>query len=193
MRWTDFIIVYFEKLNIKDNIKKHQSITAYARLWLGVFCLFACTQLSAYEIGRNSVNAPFDIKLSTQVKEAVDNGIVLNFECELAKSKKLGPISWASNQKKILFRLTHHSLSNRYLVHYNEFQAPKNFDSASEATTFITEQSIKLFRQFSAENSNTVMRLSLNKFKLLGPMRLNAFISEQWNIDTGWISWSRDI
>lgn len=192
MQWTDFIIVYFVKLIIKDQTKR-ESMKAYTRLWVSVFCLLISIQSLAYETSRNLVTAPFDIELSTQVKEAVDNGIILDFDCELAVINRFWLLSWKDKQKKAQFRLTHHSLSNRYLVYYNESQAPKIFHSANEATSFITEQSIKLFRQYTTEFSHPHMRLKLNKFKLLGPMRLNAFIAKQWNIDTGWISWSPDI
>jgi len=135
----------------------------------------------------------YKITLSSEVKEALDNGITLTFNCELKTEKKIWLLSLPQNQAKYNFTLTHHSLSNRYLVHYLDTQPPKNFGSSGEATEFISEQSIKLLTQYSNQQSDARMRLSLNKFKLLGPMRLNAFIAKEWDIDTGWTSWSSEI
>ena len=77
---------------------------------------------------------------------------------------------------------------------YNEAQIINNFSSANEATEFITNQSFKFLQSYTSNQGDDVsMRLALNKFKLPGPMRLNAFIAKQWDIDTGWISWSPEI
>ena len=164
-------------------------------------CLLVLLLFAALTIYSNSfaLNASgnfnqdlFDIKLSSEVKEALDNGISLTFDYQLQEEKQLWFISMPENKKKYSFILTHHSLSNRYLVNYIGSTIPKNFDSAETAVSFIKEQSIKLLNLYGNENGNTVFRLSLNKFKLLGPMRLNAFTAKQWNIDSGWISWSSE-
>jgi len=147
----------------------------------------------AYETGQISGVNSYKITLSSDVKDALDNGITLTFDCELKTEKKLWLLSLPQNQVKYSFTLTHHSLSNRYLVHYVGAQPPKNFASAGEATDFISEKAIKFLNQYTSKQNDAKMRLSLNKFKLLGPMRLNAFVAEQWDIDTGWISWSPEI
>jgi len=146
-----------------------------------------------YETGQLPGINSYKINLSSDVKNALDNGITLTLDCELKTEKTLWLLSIPQNQVKYSFTLTHHSLSNRYLVRYIGAQTPKNFDSAGEATDFISEQSIKFLNQYANKQSDAKMRLSLNKFKLLGPMRLNAFIAKQWDIDTGWISWSPEI
>jgi len=180
-------------VEIKYSNTRTKRSGVYLQLCLGFLCLFTSTFVFAYETGQNSLNDYFRIQLSNQVKEAVDNGIVLNFDCELSNHTQWSFLKFPKNKKRHQFNLTHHSLSNRYLVRFNDVQAPKNFKSASEATAFITEKSIDFFRQYANKHNDAQMRLSLNKYKLLGPIRLNAFISEPWNIDTGWISWSPDI
>ena len=156
---------------------------------------YSCFTVSslAYEANQHLNEKSYKITLSSDVKDALDNGITLTFDCEIKTIKKIWFLSIPKNQIKYNFILTHHSLSNRYLVHYTDSQPPKNFGTASEATNFISEQSIKLLNQYASQKSDARMRLSLNKFKLLGPMRLNAFIAKQWSIDTGWVSWSSEV
>jgi len=181
-------------LNIRSNKQSNQnSQTGLGFTLLWSLILFISTSSYAYETGQSIESASYKINLSSDVKEALDNGITLTFDCELKTEKKLWLLSLAQNQIKYKFTLTHHSLSNRYLVQYIEAQPPKNFYSAREAIEFINEQSIKFLNQYASKQNAAKMRLSLNKFKLLGPMRLNAFIAKQWDIDTGWISWSHEI
>ena len=191
------IIVYLRKLNIRlynQSNKQGQTNRGSALiLWTMLFYFCIHTTSLAYNSNQHSSEKSYKITLSADVKEALDNGITLTFDCEIKTEKKIWFLTLPQNQLKYNFILTHHSLSNRYLVHYTESQPPKNFGSASEATDFISEQSIKLLNQYASQQSDAKMRLSLNKFKLLGPMRLNAFIAKQWSIDTGWGSWSSEI
>lgn len=169
----------------------HQGLFFLLRVIL--FCFFVNTSSHAYETGQRSYVGSYKINLSSDVKDALDNGITLTFDCELKTEKKIWLFALPQNKIKHNFTLNYHSLSNRYLVRYFGAQAPKNFASSGEATEFISEQSVKFLNQYASKQSGAKMRLSLNKFKLLGPMRLNAFIAKQWNIDTGWILWSPEI
>ena len=156
-------------------------------------CGVAASNVLGFERGHNPDSAYVNLALSPKIKEAVDNGIVITFDCKLKVNKSFAKINWASQTQAHRFMLVHHSLSNRYLVHINNSETPKNFHTIGEATNFIMETSLKFFSEYSIERSQTYMRLSLNKFKLPGPIRLNAFIAEHWNIDTGWVPWSSEI
>ena len=162
-------------------------------MWVILFHCFFNSPSHAYETGKIADAVSYKIKLSNDVKDALNNGITLTFDCELKTELKLWLFALPQKKQNHIFTLTHHSLSNRYLVHFTDAQPPKNFDSANEAVEFISEQSVKFLSRFSNDQNETKMRLSLNKFKLLGPMRLNAFIAPQWDIDTGWISWAPEI
>ena len=148
------------------------------------------TIVIAYERGHRSGDAYHALNLSPKIREAVDNGIELNFDCRLKVNKQVGFISWPKKQREHVFSLTHHALSNLYLVRVDESDFPENFHSIGEATNFIMEQSETLFAQYSSNKKNTQMRLSLNKFELPGPIRFSAFTAPHWDIDTGWISWA---
>ena len=197
MIWMVFITVYYAKLIIKtlhaqNRLYKHGTKLSI-RLCLLILHLLFSTSVIAFERGHNADSGYNDFILSAEVKEAVDNGIVLSFECKLKINKTLAFISWASQKETHVFSLTHNSLSNRYLVRVNGNERPKHFDSIGEATNFIIDQSTTFFRHYSSDKRDTQMRLTLNKFKLPGPIRLNAFIADYWNIDTGWISWALEI
>ena len=181
---------------MNNNEKKITNATDEAKHFFRFACLcFIFSQALTYA----SISVAFsnkqnleNLKLSTEVKDALDNGISLTFDCLIQNNKHIWFLSIPQDRQKNSFTLTHHSLSNRYLVSQADFLIPKNFDSAENAIAFIKEQTIKLFDNYSAKNATTTIRLSLNKYKLLGPMRLNAFIAQQWNIDSGWISWTTE-
>lgn len=189
-----FIIAYYVRLttNTRKTARWHCIITLLG-LYLSCAALLSSQSSAAYETGRNSGNDYLDIKLSAPIKEAADNGIPLTFDCDLRTSEMAWFISWPTQLQQHTFILSYHSLSNRYLVRSNNKEAPKNFHSIGEATDYIREQSKHLFKQYANKKAGAQMRISLNKFKLPGPIRLNAFIAEQWNINTGWIIWSPEI
>ncbi len=193
-------IAYYEKLILKPNKRANQlsqyffrPIVSLCVLLCFLLFLFAPTRSYAYETSHDTSNAKFSITLSQEVRDALENGIVLTFDCDLQTNKKIWFLSLPKNKEKYSFTLSRHSLSNRYLVIFKGAPAPKNFSSANEATAFISEQSFKFLQRYTSNKNDSTMRLSLNKFKLLGPMRLNAFLAKQWDIDTGWISWSPEI
>ena len=190
-----FTTVYYKRraTNILYPIKYQRLMNSSKQLFIVMFAITAlCTSSMAiaFERGYNSDSGNKNITLSTQVKKAIDSGVALTFQCNLRINKTLGLLSWPEGSVQHSFLLTHHSLSNRYLVHTNGGSAPKNFHSIRAATDYITEQSIKFFDTYSSDKENTQMRVAIDKFKLPGPIRLNAFIADDWNIDTGWISWT---
>jgi len=189
-----FITVYYAKKIINTlTIKKHwpniSSIKLLIGLCLTAFHLTFSTMSAAFERGHNADSGYNEFQLSDEIKGAVDSGIVLSFECELKTNKELFFIPWPKQKRNHTFTLTYNSLSNSYLVRVDGSERPKNFHSIGEASDFIIEQSMTFFSLYSSNKNNTQMRLSLNRYKLPGPIRLNAFIADHWNIDTDWISW----
>ncbi len=67
------------------------------------------------------------------------------------------------------------------------------FRSLLEAVNFIQSESVTLLGAYTKTNEHGQMRIVLNKYELPGPMRLQAFISREWDIDTGWIKWQYEI
>lgn len=129
------------------------------------------------------------LDLSPQVQAAVDNGVMLTIDCEFANVNTLFMFKLASNEKNHRFSLSRHILSGRYIVKRDDLITPHMFRTISQATKFITTQAISLFEADSVYDSNRKMRLSLNKYELPAPMRLQAFIFNEWHLNTGWLAW----
>jgi len=144
----------------------------------------------------------FKIALSEDVQAAIDSGVSLTFENELAHSNRWAFFHWHSHKVVHRFIITRHTLSNRYLLHQDSQLTPRIFSSTRETMAFIGETAIKQFADYHEkwsldEPSNHKarphrMRLRLSKTKLPGPMRLTAFITSAWNLNSGWKSWQSD-
>lgn len=133
-----------------------------------------------------------DISLSDEVVEAVNSGVEIIIQCDLAQRTSYGFFSISENRQSFLFHLQRNALSNRFIVKRSGQNKPHLFRSLLEATNYIAAQGKLLLESNSTKQKPLSMRLFLNKFELPAPMRLNAFLSSAWAIDTGWILWTSD-
>ena len=141
--------------------------------------------LQAAQVGVNGLV----FSLSDEAQEAINNGVTLAFKCEFARRTSFGPISVSRGKRNHRFEVLRHALSNRYIVKRDNLDTPHIFRTLSEATNYVADQALILLEFHDDAQNEYSMRLSLNKFELPGPMRLNAFISNAWDIDTGWLAW----
>jgi len=160
------------------------------RLCLLTLLLISLGQSAFGDNGISLTEQGFTITLSEESQQAINNGVSLTFVCEFAMQKKYAFLTWNTAHHKHQFRVSRHALSNRYLVRTDNLQKPKIFVSLAQTMTYISSSSMHLFRNYIAKQSKYKMRLSLSKYELPGPMRLNAFISSDWNLNTGWIAWT---
>jgi hypothetical protein len=130
------------------------------------------------------------LNLTTEARAAIDAGVPLGFTCRFAVRDFWWFIPLESKVRLHRFTLTRHTLSNRYIVKRESSDTPHIFRSIPEASNFITAQALILLESYSSETQPYSMRISLNKFDLPTPMRLKAFISDAWDIDTDWILWA---
>ena len=162
-----------------------------------LFCLLALFTVSLVHSASNKngiiqTEQGFTITLSEESQQAIDNGVPLTFICEVAMQKKFAFIKWNEARHTHRFMVSRHALSNRYLVRLNKAQKPKIFASITQTMAYISQTSMELFDNHAVQQSKYKMRLSLSKYELPGPMRLNAFISSDWDLDTGWIAWASE-
>ena len=143
---------------------------------------------TAPKLGHGSA-ANISLKLSSEVQDAIQNGVTIMFRCQYAERKAFWFLSRSANIKEHDFSLKRHALSNQYLVKRKDLDALNMFRSLDEATRYIAAQSVLLLEFYHDSDTHYSMRLSLNKFDLPAPMRLNAFLSSAWNLDTGWVVW----
>jgi hypothetical protein len=129
------------------------------------------------------------LELSSEVQDAIQNGVSIMFLCQYAERKTFWFLSRSANIKQHHFSLKRHALSNQYIVKRNDLNALKLFRSLDEATRYIAAQSVLQLEFYHDSDTLNSMRLSLNKFDLPAPMRLKAFLSSAWDVDTGWVLW----
>lgn len=159
----------------------HRLSTIIAFIWLAFASPLLNAQTSLLEL---------DLELSEQAQEAVDNGVSLTIDCLFADIDTFLFLDLERNPKEHRFTLARHALSNRYIVKRDDLTRPYIFNSISEATHYISGQAINLLEFYSTTNPHRQMRLSLNKYELPGPMRLQAFLFDEWDLDTGWLAWA---
>lgn len=159
----------------------------YSYLVFGVTIFFAPSDAHAkgiiYQAGELA------IELSENVEEAIHNGIPLTFICEYAILEERVLMRWKKRYASHQFLVTHHALTNSYLVSSRPEAAPKIFRSVNEATAFVAQQAQTIFRQYHSQKSSYQMRVRLSKTELPSPIRFNAFITKDWDINSGWKSW----
>ncbi len=167
---------------------------------LSLLTLLACLNAHAQSIDYDGNE--LKIALSEDVQAAIDSGVSLTFENELVHSNQWAFFHWHSHETVHRFVVTRHTLSNRYLLHQDGQVAPRIFSSTRETMAFIGETAIGQFADYhdkwSSDDTDKQtqkshkMRLRLSKTKLPGPMRLTAFITSAWDLNSGWRSWQSD-
>ncbi|MEM7358111.1 MAG: DUF4390 domain-containing protein [Pseudomonadota bacterium] len=155
------------------------------RWWIITLALFT-PQLQAQSLPANSIDS-VDLTLSEEVQSAINNGVAISIDGAFAVRRSWWFIHTSSKEKDHRFAIQRHALSNRYIVKRDDLDTPHIFLSITEATNYIAAQSVMLLEFYHDADNPYSMRLSLNKFDLPGPMRLNAFLSSDWDLDTGWL------
>ena len=151
------------------------------------------TQTSLVD-GAYHLSAHLGFELSTEVNEAIQNGIpvTLVFDVEVLHPREY---LWAKTVLKIRqqYKLQYHALSEQYLVKdltTSEVTFYKVLDDALynlenvKGLVIIKEQQLKYGFAYVAR-----MRVGVNLKDLPAPLRFFAYFSSGWNLDSGWFSW----
>ena len=130
--------------------------------------------------------------------EALNSGVpmVLELEFAIADTVLLAPRK--RNKVMTSFKLSHHALSSRYLVNINALQRPTMFASINALVNFLNAEAQLAYERYCSSNADQMeqemasceFRLRLNKNRLPGPLRLMAYLSGDWYLDSGWRSWA---
>jgi hypothetical protein len=138
-----------------------------------------------------------ELSFTQQMRDALVSGVPLNLELDFVY---ITPRLFVDNHslfERHAYEIKRHALSNRYMVLHNHETRPQLFATLIGLTDHLGSESLRLFAQYSrlheaqvtTEASVPHLRLALDKYKLPGPVRLGAFVSNQWEFDTGWITW----
>ena len=139
------------------------------------------------------LGAQFDIELSSGAEEALLNGVPLVFELQVQVVKTHTWI-WDSVDIEInLFRqLQFHALSESYLVKDLSTGTQGNYRRLEDALRAAGKiQNLLLTDQALKPDLNYEIRLrgSLDIESLPTPVRLIAYVSSAWDMESKWYSW----
>lgn len=158
------------------------SAIRYYRLYTAFF--LCCLPL--YSAQATTLADQLQINLSNEVQIAVNNGVKLVFDCNYSEHQSLWLTSRHEKRHHHQFELQRHSLSNRYVVRRDDLETQRIFRSMSEASAYISTQAILLYEFYHKQGDTDSVRITLNKYDLPGPMRLGAFLTGSWSVDSGW-------
>lgn len=140
------------------------------------------------------LNAKLDLKFSDDALEALRSGVplivLINIEVQEDRN-------WwwdkAVAELEQGYLMLYHALSEKYIIHNLNSGAQQNFVSLNAALN-----SLSNFEDFPLIDNNLLdqedeyyvrLRTYLDIESLPAPMRPIAYISSQWQLESGWFSW----
>ena len=140
------------------------------------------------------LNAWFDIQLSSGAREALENGVPLVFEFRVQARKKH---RWLWDQvieeHRQLREVEYHPLSRTYLVRDVNTGEQRGFRRLEEAMTSVgVLQNISVLDYGLVDDSGDYsvrLRGILDIESLPTPIRLLAYVSSAWGMNSVWYQW----
>lgn len=175
-------------------------LLGWAWLWLPAAALAAdnyFTVRNAHAELRDDVyllDADIEFRFSEAALEALQNGIPLVLEVEI-KVERPREWLWAENIATLSqrHRLQYHALSDRYVVHNLNTDLRQSFarlESALDALGVLREFPMLDRRLLEGDAVYRVkLRAGLVVEELPTPIRLWAYASDQWRLDSAWYTW----
>ncbi|MCO6505076.1 MAG: DUF4390 domain-containing protein [Snodgrassella sp.] len=147
--------------------------------------------------GQLSINSRFNLQLPDQLKQALNQGVPLNFDLNY----QLNAPTLASYRNRInnliggdnliQFKLAYHPLTSRYRVSMGPtFSTEYNsLDTALKAIGAVANWRVLskgILNGVSSKEVHADIRLSLSISQLPKPFQINALTSHSWQLDSGW-------
>jgi len=140
------------------------------------------------------LNARMNINLNTGPKEALENGIPLVFEMQIQTLEKH---TWywdiVVGEYKQARQVQLHALSRTYLVKDLDTGATRSYlklDDALQAAGFLHNFPVLDYERMKEGQSYSVrLRCNLDIEALPTPVRLLAYVSSAWDMDSEWYQW----
>ena len=140
------------------------------------------------------LDAEFSIRLSEGAQEALDNGVPLVLDLQVQALEKQ-PWMWEAvvAEQKRSRQLQYHALSRTYLVKdlNTGFQRSfRHLDEALQDAGVLEDVSVLEYRAMK-DGRHYVLRLrgGLDIESLPTPVRLLAYVSSSWDMDSEWFRW----
>ena len=136
-----------------------------------------------------SVNADFDVDLTSRIGEALQNGVSLYF---LVEFELVRPRWYWFDEKTVVsrlqYRLTYHALSRQYRLWTGTLHQP--FGTLSEALRVLARvRSWTVLERDQVSNGQTYqagVRMRLDPTQLPRPFQLSALTSREWTLESEW-------
>lgn len=134
------------------------------------------------------------IKMSQEQVEILQNGISLTFGYTFVVEEKVG-LAWleGNNEQKIYnYTVSYNALTQQYVVHAHRTKKYENFPTLSLALAYIAEPKNMVIEIVNRQPNRIYrggVRLKLDINELPTPLRIPAYLSREWNLDTGWKYW----
>lgn len=152
------------------------------------------------ENGQLSISSRFKTELPDQLKQALQQGVPLNFSLSYQLSEptiaayRFRLEHLLNDGNSVNYKLAFHPLTNRYRVTVGTFSTEYDtLDSALRAVGAIANWKVLntgTLRNSRPKDVKAQIRLQLSTSKLPKPFQINALTSRSWNLDSGWKSLS---
>lgn len=148
-----------------------------------------------------------DIKMSEEQAAALKNGIPLTFNYEI-KIMEQGRWGFRSlyDERKLPYTLKYHGLSKQYVVRDEHNQQQKSYPTLTLALAQIEQIKIEgfgedLYHHYDARHGRVGglyqgrARLRLDIEALPAPLRIPAYLSSQWRLNSDWFvfNWREEL
>lgn len=140
------------------------------------------------------LDADIDFRFSDASMEALSNGIPLVLEIQIKVERRRGWL-WNDNIAALSQRhsLQYHALSDRYVVHNLNTGQRQSYTTLDDALFVLgrVREFPMLDRRLLESGNDYVasVRAALVVEQLPTPMRLWAYASDKWHLDSAWYSW----
>ncbi|HUM93713.1 MAG TPA: DUF4390 domain-containing protein [Candidatus Competibacter sp.] len=161
--------------------------------WAAGFEVIAAT--TKLEGGVYRLDARIDYHFSKPALEALQNGVPLIIELEMEVRRRR---SWVWNETVYSlsqrFKLEYHALSRQYLVNNLNSKERRGFSSRAAALQFMGQ--INNFPLLDKgllgrdERYEGALRAWLDIESLPAPLRVFAYLSDDWRLTSEWYTWS---
>ena len=140
------------------------------------------------------LNARIDYRFSSPALEALQNGVPLTVELEMEVRRRR---SWLWDETVYAltqrFRLEYHALSRQYLVSNLNSGERRGFPTRSGAVQFMGQiNDFPLLDKGLLEKDvryEGALRVALDRETLPAPLRLVAYLSDDWRLASEWFTW----
>lgn len=124
------------------------------------------------------------------LQQAVDHGVTLQIVTEFGLPRE----NWYGRGfvllKEFRYFLSRNARSGRYVVYQQDRGETRTFPTQTEALRHIAIPPIVLIPTVDLDGAeNLAVRTFVDTYKLPSPLRLQAFFSRRWSLDTDWTLW----